>query len=187
MISTTDVRTRILQAAQSEFAAYGLAGARIDRIARAAAASKERLYAHFTDKAALFQAVLDLRVTEFHGAMTLDPEDVGAFVGDVFDHTHDHPDILRMLTWARLEGFDYERPGLGSTPDRMVEGLREAQRRGHVDGGWRPDELIPLLFGVATAWAQSPRTEVRNPSDVSLTARRAAAVEAGRRIVAPRA
>lgn len=186
MTSTTDVRTRILQAAQTEFAAFGLAGARIDRIAKAAAASKERLYAHFTDKAALFQAVLDVRVTEFHGAMTLDPEDVGAFVGDVFDHTCEHPDILRMLTWARLEGFDYERPGVGAAPDPMVEGLREAQRRGHVDRAWTPEELIPLLFGVATAWAQSPRTGVRTTSDVPLTARRAAAVEAGRRMVAPR-
>ena len=32
-------------------------GARIDRIAKAAAASKERLYAHFTDKEALFRSV----------------------------------------------------------------------------------------------------------------------------------
>lgn len=186
MTSTTDVRTRILQAAQSEFAAYGLAGARIDRIARTAAASKERLYAHFTDKAALFEAVLAARVAEFQEAMVLDPEDVAAFVGDVFDHTLHHPDILRMLTWARLEGFEYELPGLTSSPDSMLECLREAQRRGAVDSAWEPEELISLLFGIANAWAQSPRASLRNGSAASLAAHRAAAVEAGRRLVAPR-
>jgi AcrR family transcriptional regulator len=187
MISTTDVRTRILQAAQSEFAAYGLAGARIDRMARTAAASKERLYAHFSDKSALFQAVLDARVTEFHDAVVLDPEDVPAFVGDVFDHTHEHPDILRMLTWARLEGFDYALPGLASTPDDMLESLREAQRRGTVDSAWKPEELVPLLFGIASAWAQSPVAALKQATPGSLAAHRAAAVEAGRRMVSSRA
>jgi AcrR family transcriptional regulator len=187
MISTTDVRTRVLQAAQSEFAAYGLAGARIDRIARTATASKERLYAHFTDKSALFQAVLDARVTEFHEAMVLDPEDIPAFVGDVFDHTHEHPDILRMLTWARLEGFDHALPGLTPVPDDMLGSLREAQRRGTVDSAWKPEELIPLLFAVASAWAQSPVAALQDRTPGSLAARRAAAVEAGRRLVAPRA
>ena len=48
----------ILAAARAEFAHYGLAGARIDRIARTAQASKERLYAHFGDKETLFREVL---------------------------------------------------------------------------------------------------------------------------------
>ena len=43
-------RDRILAAAKDEFATYGLAGARINRIAAQARASKDRLYAYFASK-----------------------------------------------------------------------------------------------------------------------------------------
>jgi AcrR family transcriptional regulator len=184
MHPTTDVRSRILLAARSEFASYGLAGARIDRIARAASASKERLYAHFTDKATLFQAVLDANAAEFHQSVVLDPSDVPAFVGRVFDHAHEHPDILRMLTWARLEGVDYDLPG-GADPDSKLVALREAQRLGHVDPGWAPEELLPLLFGIAQAWVQAPLVAHENASRTPLSAHRASAVEAARRVLQP--
>jgi AcrR family transcriptional regulator len=182
MHSTTDVRSRILSAARAEFASFGLAGARIDRIAKAASASKERLYAHFTDKSALFQAVLDVNAAEFHQAVVLDPGDVPAFVGAAFDHTHDHPDILRMLTWARLEGVQYDLPS-GSSPDSKLSALREAQERGLVDTSWAPEELLPLLFGVAQAWVQAPLVARQNAPGTPLAAHRASAVEAARRIL----
>lgn len=62
----TATKQRILDAAQEEFGTYGLAGARIDRIAKNGNASKERLYAYFGDKVALFHAVLDV---DFEQAM----------------------------------------------------------------------------------------------------------------------
>jgi AcrR family transcriptional regulator len=184
MPSTTDVRSRILLAARGEFATY--AGARIDRIAKAASASKERLYAHFTDKAALFQAVLDVNAAEFHAAVALDPVDVPAFVGRLFDHTHEHPDILRMLTWARLEGVDYDLPGMGARPDVKLDALRKAQDLGHVDRSWAPEELLPILFSIAQAWVQAPLVAHENAADTPLSAHRASAVEAARRVLQPK-
>jgi AcrR family transcriptional regulator len=183
MHPTTDVRSRILLAARSEFATYGLAGARIDRIAKAASASKERLYAHFADKAALFQAVLDANAAEFHAAVALDPADVAAFVGAVFDHAHEHPDILRMLTWARLEGIDYDLPD-GAEPDAKLAAVRRAQDLGHIDASWAPEELLPILFGIAQAWVQAPLVAHRNAAETPLSAHRASAVEAARRVLA---
>src|SRR5580704_9747082 len=50
---------RILQAAENVFAEKGLAGARIDAIARAAHVNKALLYYYFKDKDALYEAVLD--------------------------------------------------------------------------------------------------------------------------------
>ena len=52
-------RDRILAAAKDEFATYGLAGARINRIAAQARASKDRLYAYFASKEELFAAVTE--------------------------------------------------------------------------------------------------------------------------------
>src|SRR6202049_2623159 len=52
-------RPAILQAAVREFANEGVSGARTDAIARAAKVNKALLYYYFTDKEALYGAVLD--------------------------------------------------------------------------------------------------------------------------------
>jgi AcrR family transcriptional regulator len=178
---SVDVRTRVLVAARAEFAERGLAGARIDRIAKQASASKERLYNHFGDKLGLFHAVLELNAAEFHEAVQLDPHNVTSFVGDVFDHSLAHPEQLRMLTWARLEQIPYQLPGFAA-PDVKVEALREAQRLGTVDPDWQPDDLLELLFSIAHAWIQTPI-----PAELlrtSVADHREAAMEAAMRIIA---
>jgi len=52
-------RAAILKAAVCEFAQEGVAGARIDAIARSAKVNKALLYYYFEDKEALYRAVLD--------------------------------------------------------------------------------------------------------------------------------
>ena len=47
---------RILDAATAEFSARGIAGARVDRIADAAACNKALLYSYFGNKDQLFDA-----------------------------------------------------------------------------------------------------------------------------------
>jgi TetR/AcrR family transcriptional regulator len=56
----TESRTRILDAALSEFAAHGLAGARTDRIANAAGVNKALLYYYFESKENLYLAALEM-------------------------------------------------------------------------------------------------------------------------------
>lgn len=51
-------RERVFAAAAAEFAAKGYAGANMDRIARAARLNKAMIYYHFTNKAALYRAIL---------------------------------------------------------------------------------------------------------------------------------
>ena len=55
---STATRARILDAAIAEFTAYGLAGARIDRIAETADANKRSIYVYFENKELLFNAAL---------------------------------------------------------------------------------------------------------------------------------
>lgn len=57
-------RRRLLAAAAAEFARAGFAGARVDRIAKAAAANKRMLYHYFGDKRSLLAAVMDAEVLE---------------------------------------------------------------------------------------------------------------------------
>ena len=69
-------RQRILDAALAEFAAKGLAGARVDEIAARAGANKRMLYAYYGDKDALFEAVLDWCWTAFNEAVPFDAADL---------------------------------------------------------------------------------------------------------------
>lgn len=51
-------REKVLKAARKEFALHGLAGARVDRIAREASVNKAMLYYHFQSKENLYEAVV---------------------------------------------------------------------------------------------------------------------------------
>jgi len=51
-------RARVFEAAAEEFAARGFDGAKVDRIAERAGVNKAMLYYHYTDKAALYRAVV---------------------------------------------------------------------------------------------------------------------------------
>ena len=51
-------RERILEAATAEFSAYGIAGARVDRIAKTAGCNKNLIYIYFENKETLFTTVL---------------------------------------------------------------------------------------------------------------------------------
>ncbi len=176
----------ILAAARAEFAQYGLAGARIDRIARTAQASKERIYAHFGDKEALFREVLATDSAEFFTAISLRRGSVPDFVGDVYDVARDHPEHLRMITWARLEGFALDEPLEDGEPvfADSIAAIEAAQADGHVDPTWEPTDLIALLVAVGMAWATSPHPDASTDDPAIIARRRAAAVEAAARIIA---
>src|SRR5262245_45755561 len=100
----TASKQRLLIAAADEFVAHGVAGARVDRIAAAAQANKRLIYDYFGDKDALFDAVLERFTEQAVGAVLIDAEDLPAYAGRLFDYHCDHPDLLRLVTWARLEG-----------------------------------------------------------------------------------
>jgi len=85
-------RQRILEAAKREFARHGVAGARIDRIATEARASKERLYAYFPSKEALFAMVAERLVADVTAQAALDGDDLPGYVGALFDGFTADPD-----------------------------------------------------------------------------------------------
>lgn len=95
-----------------------------------------------------------------------------------------------MMTWARLEGFpldpaDLIEDGEGPSPDQAIAAIEVAQTSGFVDASWVPQDLLVLLFGIALAWVQFPDLQPGVDDSAVLGTRRAAAVEAARRIIAP--
>lgn len=97
-------RAALLAAAREEFAAHGVAGARVDRIAEKAGVNKQRIYGHFGSKEELFDAVLADAIREFAVILAERPGgDPGAFVARVFEYHREHPTLLRLLLWQALQ------------------------------------------------------------------------------------
>lgn len=103
MAGIDSTRDRIIAAARDEFARYGIAGARVDRIAKAARTSKERVYAHFRSKEMLYKHVAATELAAAADAVHLDPSDLPAYAGQLFDYFTAHPDRYRFVAWGRLE------------------------------------------------------------------------------------
>lgn len=190
MRTKAELRGEILAAARAEFARCGLAGARIDRIAKAAAASKERLYAHFSDKETLFREVVATDFAEFMRAVTLRPTAVAEFAGDIYDLTCSRPEHFRMLAWAQLEGFALVSPEseveLESAQAQGFGAIAAAQADGLVDPAWQPADLMALLFSIGLTWVNLPGPAARTDDPDVIAHRRAVAVDAATRLVARR-
>ena len=156
-----EARQRILDAAIAEYTQYGMDGARIDRIARTAGASKERLYAYFRDKQGLFEEAIRDATERSSMAVGMEGEDLVGYAGRMAAHFFDHPGDLRLLSWIRLQE-EGERvlkvDAVAAEHERKLAAIRRAQAKGTIDPAWDPDELTQIVIAVATYWARASGT-----------------------------
>lgn len=173
-------RDRILAAAKAEFAEYGTAGARINRIAAAAHASKDRLYAYFPGKSELYAAVTEQWTAQTTAETALRAEDLPGYVGRLFDHFLDHPDNARLQAWAELEPAD-ERIAqvLRRTVDPKLAEIRRGQRAGIVTA----EITAPTLLRMLTELARTTAVHAGQGPPGRIAAQRAAVVLAATRLV----
>lgn len=135
---------RILTAAEQQFAAQGMAGARTDEIAAAAHANKAMLYYYFGSKRRLLRAVLEnlfrqLRSGVFAGRRTTGPakQRLHAFILGYFDFLATHPNYPRLLQREAMEktrNFDwivrrYLRPLHNGLAGIIQDGVAEGEIR----------------------------------------------------------
>ncbi|GAB2828431.1 TetR family transcriptional regulator [Actinocorallia aurea] len=187
-MATTDTRDRIVAAARDEFARYGIAGARVDRIAKTARTSKERVYAYFRSKEGLYAHVASAELAAAAEAAHLDPADLPSYAGQMFDYFIAHPDRYRFISWGRLELATTRDDGpgevsgiFGSALAGKIERIRNAQRAGELDPSWDPVDVMALVSQIAMTWsdqAELGSVARRAAADPSLAGRRAAVVRA---------
>jgi len=146
---------RILSAAMREFAKYGFAGARVERIVRRADVSPRSLYYHFGSKRGLYDAVRQ-RLSSQHF------EDFVRGVTDepLIDRLLANIDVAmtaRWQAWARLLMWEALDGGAGSAPypEGTVPGdllaIRAAQDRGEIARDLDP-HVLTLSFIAITFW-----------------------------------
>lgn len=140
-------KERILAAATTEFAEYGIAGARVDRIAAGAKANKRAIYDYFGDKRALFAVVLERSMTELARAVPLDESDLGNYAGRLFDYHRAHPQALRLVMWEALEMGDGLVPDEPARTEHYAEKIRVAQAA-MGSGSQDPRTLVFLILAM---------------------------------------
>jgi TetR/AcrR family transcriptional regulator len=109
--SAATTKARILEAALSEFATRGFAGARVDVIAARARANKRMLYAYVGNKDALWLATLEAvyaakrREERELATATLSPEEaMRALIRFNFRYHLEHPEFVALVNNENLMG-----------------------------------------------------------------------------------
>ena len=181
-------KTRLLAAATEEFAAHGVAGARVARIASAAGANKQLIYAYFDSKDGLFDAALTASCSALAESVPFDVGDIPGYVGRLFDYAVAHPEIFRLVTWAGLERpmsvAEFEADSYGA----KLTSIAASQQDGELDATLAPADLLALVMGLAAAWFSASEAVRRFDSDdpwshARLAQFRDAATEATKRLL----
>ena len=188
-------RAAILKAAVREFAQEGVAGARIDAIARSAKVNKALLYYYFEDKEALYRAVLDqvfggVRAA-IHNALSqeLSPrERLASYIGAHFDYIAANPLYPRIVQAeflragrdpSRLERIakQYFRPVFLEISALLKQGAQSGDFRLVNPIHFIPSMISVIVFHFNTAPIMKLMTGVDPMSPARLAERRAAVLD----------
>ena len=152
-----DRRERILEVATEEFAQKGLAGARVDEIARKAQANKQLVYYYFGGKLGLYNEVLGHMIQESRQRIAAEAacetlaEKFKLMVGRGTESTGIR--WQRLLGWEALEADSTEEfvreADRSGTWQRHVASVREAQAAGEIDDALDPELVALALVSVA--------------------------------------
>ena len=186
---STDTRRRLLDAAFEEFAAHGLAGARVDRIAELARANKRLIYAYYGNKEELFDTVMVRSLGVLTDAVPFSADDLPGYAGALFDHMIAHPAMVRLTMWKLLE-----RPNVSPEETQAyrpkVAAIADAQASGRLAAADDPVDLMMLVIGLVASWfTNSPAlhalSRIAPTEQQRLADHRAALVRVVERLAAP--
>ncbi len=179
-------RQQLIEAALTEFAAHGIAGARVDRIAKLAQCSAGLVYTYFGSKDDLFDAVFDAVVVRSLAEAPITPDDLPGYAGTLFDAQEQRPEVMRLATWYQLERVGTGRavPAIAAAGKEKADAIRVAQQAGTVTTRFDAEQLLLLVLALASMWStHSP--ESANTQILDQDQRRATVVDAVRRLVEP--
>jgi len=172
-------RRRLLDAAAREFAEYGIAGARVDRIAAAAKSNKAQIYHYFTNKDGLFDAVMSELAHETVREAPIDATNLPEYAGRLFDRFSDNPVYERLAKWYRLEGAGYAAVEVvvASTRDKIAA-IAKAQEDGLLTTRYTPVELLALVVHLSSLWSSATPEVADHVAGIPRERRRQVVVDA---------
>ncbi|MBU5673630.1 TetR family transcriptional regulator [Paenibacillus brevis] len=164
MRNADTTRQSILNAALEEFSAFGIAGARVERIAKNAGFNKNLIYVYFENKETLFTTVLQKYLDRAFDAISFTPDDLPDYAVRVFDFAMENPHLIRLLMWSDLEDKSFNRPERSAIHEQKLQEIRDAQSAGRVGSAFPPHILLTSIMTLATAWTEkNPFGPTQNP------------------------
>ncbi len=157
-----DRQSLLLQAARSEFAVRGLAGARVDTIAQRSGANKQLVYHYFGSKDDLYLAVLEDAYHRFAERFSKPPragtaaQRLTEYIRLLFDSLYHDKEFLSLVTDQNLYSGQHIRQSkaVKSTLSPLVEQLSEilklARREGVLKLAIDPIDLYITISGICS-------------------------------------
>jgi AcrR family transcriptional regulator len=155
IVTRNPERTResILVAALKEFSRDGLAGARVDVVARKAGVNKRMLYHYFTDKHGLFREVLRLRMSERHRWLAAAPEDPAEMAPYWYDRMWRDVDWIRLLEWEALEVAEDDIIAKEQRQEVLqgaLKKIREGQKNGFIAKEYDAAQILLSIMALTS-------------------------------------
>ncbi len=152
-MATDETREKLLKAATAVFVETGFSGARVDVIARKAAANKAMIYYHFGNKQALYQAVLLRLMGPVHAHLdallgSRDPKArLRAFYRGLVARFHAQPALPKLMLREVLAGGRNMEAETARAFARILSFVAVTLKEGELAGRFLPTS--PLLFHLA--------------------------------------
>lgn len=152
-------KARILEASLVEFARYGLGGARIERIAKAARTNKRMLYYYVGNKEALFLAALEAAYDEIRAAeraLNLEALEPLAAIERLMRFTWEYfvkrREFLMLLNSENLHGARHlkQSKNIAAMNSPVIATIGQILQRGVAAGQIRPG-IDPLQLYISIA------------------------------------
>lgn len=160
-------KERLLVAATDEFAAHGVAGARVDRIAAAAGVNKAQMYGWFGSKDGLFEAVFERHLHRIVDVVPFTPDDLPGYAVALYDSYLTDPELVRLASWCRLERVPVGEllAAWDGISDGKHDAIRAAQEAGRIVADLRPADVYALVIALAGTWSPVSATYTASPAD----------------------
>ena len=158
-----------MEAATAEFAAHGIAGARVDRVAQAAGVNKAQMYAWHSSKDGLFDAVFARHLDGILDAVPFTADDLPGYAVALYDSYLTDPELVRLASWYRLERVPTGPLLAGHEPltDAKEEAIIRAQGAGTIVAGIAPTDVYALVIALAGTWSPVSATHTASSADAS--------------------
>lgn len=164
-------KANILKAAEEEFSAKGLYGARIEEIAKKSGSNKRMIYEYYGNKEDLYIVVLEnayKRLGEKEELLFENEKDYKKAIEDIirmyYDFLKNDESFVNLIMWENLNKAEYMKKSdkLSSVKNPLIESLHRILEKGKSEGVFRKDideeQIAVLLITISFSYFSNVHT-----------------------------
>ena|ERR1700677_3057105 len=166
-------KAKIIESARQIFIEKGFAGTSTQSIAKMAKVSHSLIFHHFSNKEALWQAVKQSIACDESSLSKTLPSTSLPFVDFLKElvvrsiHFYrSHPDIVRLISWQRLETqvLDPSRP---FSPEALawIQAIKHYQDSRDINLSLKPEFVMGFILSITSSAALDQQVWIRSPPD----------------------